>query len=65
MGRFSSHPIRVRWSLRVEFGARSEDHHIRAAQPAGMHSAVRRLLAPLAQSAERLHGKEKVYGSIP
>ena len=21
--------------------------------------------APLAQSAERLHGKEKVYGSIP
>jgi hypothetical protein len=22
-------------------------------------------LAPLAQSAERLHGKEKVYGSIP
>jgi hypothetical protein len=23
------------------------------------------LLAPLAQSAERLHGKEKVYGSIP
>ena len=25
----------------------------------------RRLAAPLAQSAERLHGKEKVYGSIP
>ena len=24
-----------------------------------------RRLAPLAQSAERLHGKEKVYGSIP
>src|SRR4051794_17097088 len=24
-----------------------------------------RVLAPLAQSAERLHGKEKVYGSIP
>lgn len=24
-----------------------------------------RLYAPLAQSAERLHGKEKVYGSIP
>lgn len=23
------------------------------------------LLAPIAQSAERLHGKEKVYGSIP
>jgi hypothetical protein len=23
------------------------------------------LVAPLAQSAERLHGKEKVYGSIP
>lgn len=22
-------------------------------------------LAPIAQSAERLHGKEKVYGSIP
>ena len=22
-------------------------------------------IAPLAQSAERLHGKEKVYGSIP
>ncbi len=22
-------------------------------------------LAPLAQSVERLHGKEKVYGSIP
>jgi hypothetical protein len=22
-------------------------------------------VAPLAQSAERLHGKEKVYGSIP
>jgi hypothetical protein len=26
---------------------------------------ARRELAPLAQSAERLHGKEKVYGSIP
>ena len=24
-----------------------------------------RRLAPLAQSAERFHGKEKVYGSIP
>ena len=23
------------------------------------------VVAPLAQSAERLHGKEKVYGSIP
>ena len=23
------------------------------------------LLAPLAQSVERLHGKEKVFGSIP
>jgi hypothetical protein len=22
-------------------------------------------VAPLAQTAERLHGKEKVYGSIP
>ena len=26
---------------------------------------LERRLAPLAQSAERLHGKEKVYGSIP
>jgi hypothetical protein len=30
------------------------------------HSDRRRIVdAPLAQSAERLHGKEKVYGSIP
>jgi hypothetical protein len=28
-------------------------------------SARTRAEAPLAQSAERLHGKEKVYGSIP
>jgi hypothetical protein len=26
---------------------------------------TRAFCAPLAQSAERLHGKEKVYGSIP
>jgi hypothetical protein len=32
-----------------------------ASAPDGM----RFRLAPLAQSAERLHGKEKVYGSIP
>src|SRR5581483_8588620 len=32
-------------------------------RPARRYSLVG--LAPLAQSAERLHGKEKVYGSIP
>jgi hypothetical protein len=33
----------------------------------GVRYSSRRLFehAPLAQSAERLHGKEKVYGSIP
>lgn len=30
-----------------------------------LYSATSREQAPLAQSAERLHGKEKVYGSIP
>ena len=43
----------------------------RRAHPLAMRSAVSRYSleafehAPLAQSAERLHGKEKVYGSIP
>ena len=29
------------------------------------HVGSLRFAAPLAQTAERLHGKEKVYGSIP
>ncbi len=33
----------------------------RTCSPAGQTTEY----APLAQSAERLHGKEKVYGSIP
>ena len=31
----------------------------------GPNQSDNRTHAPLAQSAERLHGKEKVYGSIP
>ena len=35
-------------------------------RPVGPKPQVKQLkFAPLAQSAERLHGKEKVYGSIP
>ena len=30
-----------------------------------LHEKGKITCAPLAQSAERLHGKEKVYGSIP
>ena len=39
----------------------------RAPRAAPIGGSLRRLFehAPLAQSAERLHGKEKVYGSIP
>jgi hypothetical protein len=49
--------------------SRSMLHH-RSARPeltpVGVKPQVRQLkYAPLAQSAERLHGKEKVYGSIP
>src|SRR3954464_9547866 len=36
----------------------------RAIRPASRSDSLP-VLAPLAQSAERLHGKEKVYGSIP
>src|SRR3954464_4535538 len=36
-----------------------------ASPPGQFRSGILLLLAPLAQSAERLHGKEKVYGSIP
>ena len=36
---------------------------LRLALPRVHERAV--VAAPLAQSAERLHGKEKVYGSIP
>ena len=41
----------------------------RAGQPISRSARSRcvsfSVVAPLAQSAERLHGKEKVYGSIP
>jgi hypothetical protein len=36
-----------------------------ASRECGSLAVPRPARAPLAQSAERLHGKEKVYGSIP
>ena len=61
------------WSWRYELEAGPAvvpDPGRLSAGQADFTSALRRVypcssLAPLAQSAERLHGKEKVYGSIP
>ena len=47
-------------------GCRTEQPGIRDPRECAMLSTHRYpVAAPLAQSAERLHGKEKVYGSIP
>ena len=55
----------ARPSARIDARIRgSGDGRSRFLEPSG-ECVVFSVVAPLAQSAERLHGKEKVYGSIP